>query len=157
MSLTAKKSLSNIAIGVALPCALWLAPFASQASGYKMVVLNDAMPETSVQTPESADTIAARINRCVELTKAAGKAQTDESRSVCHQAVTQARYDARQLGTDGRTLRAYAYTNRGVQRALMQDTAGALADFQTAVELKPDEITQFNLDKLAGSLAAPSL
>ncbi|HAT42533.1 MAG TPA: hypothetical protein DCS87_12550 [Rheinheimera sp.] len=148
MKLTAKMNLTKLATGVILPCALWLSPFASQASGYKMVVLSDALPTSSLQSPERADTVAERINSCVSLTKETDPAASQKAEATCHQAVMQAKYAAPKLGSDGRALRAYAYTNRGVQKAMQHDTEGALADFQMAVKLKADAITTHNLDKL---------
>ncbi len=154
MKLTAKTNLTKLATGVILPCALWLSPFASQASGYKMVVLADALPTSSMQSPERAATVAERINGCVSLTKQAITPTPQSAEQICHQAVMQAKYAASTLGTDdGRALKAYAYTNRGVQKAIQHDTQGALADFEMAVKLKADAITTHNLEKLNAELS----
>lgn len=153
MKLTAKTNLTQVATGVILPCALWLSSFASQASGYKMVVLTDALPTSSVQSPERAATVAERINGCVSLTKLADATEPHSAEQICHQAVMQAKYAATALGADGRALKAYAYTNRGVQKAIQHDTQGALADFEMAVKFKADAITTHNLAKLTAEIS----
>lgn len=158
MKLTAKSTLTKLATGAFLPCALWLSPFASQASGYKMVVLTDALPTSSMQSPERAATVAERINGCVSLTKQTITPTPQSAEQICHQAVMQAKYAASTLGTDdGRALKAYAYTNRGVHKAIQHDTQGALADFEMAVKLKADAITTHNLEKLNAELTGGEL
>jgi Flp pilus assembly protein TadD len=48
---------------------------------------------------------------------------------------------------------AAAYTNRGNVRLLRNDTAGALVDFQTAIELDPsDDVARENLNAIEEAL-----
>jgi hypothetical protein len=93
------------------------------------------------------------MNRCVQLTTTA----TLQAQAACHQAVTHSRHATGNHGKASRTLKSYAYNNRGVQKLKLQDKVGALADFQMAVELNADEITQHNLSLLVRQLNSPDL
>ncbi len=157
MKLTAKYPLTMLT--------LLVASFASQANGYKMVVINEdalapiASQANASQTIELADIqrLAAsktddefgrKMNLCVAYTRVGAA----DAANACHQAVMQARYSAAGQNDQLKTLRAYAYSNRGVAKAQQFDRVGALADFQAAVALAPNDINQHNLMKLVNEL-----
>jgi len=124
------------------------AAFAGQASSYKMVQLkDDAQHQADLPTVQEMKFDEA-MNRCVQLPTPA----TLQAQAACHQAVTHSRYAAGNHGKASRTLKSYAYNNRGVQKLKQQDKVGALADFQMAVELNADDITQHNLSLLVKQL-----
>ncbi len=131
---------------------LLAATFASQASSYKMVKLTaDEQHQTDAPTASELKFDDA-MNRCVQLTATA----TLMAPAACNQAVIQSRYASRGQGESGRKLKAYAYSNRGVSKLKAQDQAGALSDFQTAVNLKADAITEHNLQLLVRQLNSVS-
>lgn len=116
MKLTAKYPLTMLT--------LLVASFASQANGYKMVVINEdalapiASQANASQTIEladiqrlaaskTADEFGRKMNLCVAYTRVGA---TDAA-TVCHQAVMQARYSAGGQNDQLKTLRAYAYSN----------------------------------------------
>ena len=132
----------------ALILGLLTAAFASQASSYKMVQLkDDAQHQADLPTVQEIKFDDA-MNRCVQLTTTA----TLQAQAACHQAVMHSRYAAGTHGKASRTMKAYAYSNRGVQKLKQQDKVGALADFQMAVELNADDITRHNLSLLVKQL-----
>jgi len=137
----------------ALVLSLLTAAFAGQASSYKMVQLkDDAQHQANLPTVQEIKFDEA-MNRCVQLTTTA----TLQAQAACHQAVMHSRYAGGNQGKASRTLKSYAYNNRGVQKLKLQDKVGALADFQMAVELNADEITQHNLSLLVRQLNSPDL
>ncbi len=150
MTLTAKYPLTMLT--------LLVASFASHANGYKMVVINDDVLATlasqadarqpqalnqieQIANSKTDDAFGRAMNLCVAYTRAGAT----EAPQACHQAVIQARYSIEGRSAASKTLRAYAYSNRGVARVKLNDKVGALADFQTAVALSPNAINQHNL------------
>lgn len=121
-----------------------------QARSFKMVQLSAVPEPTSQQASVSGlagQKFDQNMNRCVELTVLTQQSNAGpqlQAQSACHQAVIEARNNARS-GGNSRTLTAYAYTNRGVQKLQQSDKTGALADFQTAVKLQANAITEHNL------------
>lgn len=157
MKLTAKYTLTMLT--------LLAASFASHADGYKMVVINEDIlaPLASQTTAEQGldlkniqqlagqktqDAFSRQMNLCVAHTRAGDANAAD----ICHQAVMQSTYSAGRRSGQQKTLRAYAYSNRGVAKVQRHDKVGALADFQTAVALVPDDINQHNLMKLVNDI-----
>jgi len=157
MKLTAKYPLTMLT--------LLVASFASQANGYKMVVINeDALAPIASQAnadqtialadiqrlaaSKTEDEFGRKMNLCVAYTRLGAA----DAATLCHQAVMQARYSAAGQHDQLKTLRAYAYSNRGVAKAQIHDKVGALADFQAAVALAPNDINQHNLTKLVNEL-----
>lgn len=127
----------------------------AHARGFKMVQLSadQQQPELhSAQTNTQARQLDDVINRCVQLTLAAPA--NDEAQTACHQAVIEAQHNSGR-GVSNRALKAYAYNNRGVQKLQHSDRTGALADFQAAVALKADAITEHNLQLLSRQLNKP--
>lgn len=132
----------------ALILSLLAAAFAGQASSYKMVQVKDEAQHQADRPTTLEMKFDDAMNRCVQLTTTV----TIQAQAACHQAVMHSRYAAGTHGKASRTLQAYAYNNRGVQKLKQQDKVGALADFQKAVELNADEITQHNLALLVKQL-----
>lgn len=126
----------------------------SQASSFKMVQLSADTQQTELVSL-AEQKFDQSMNRCVQLTalakEPASAGQTAQAQSACHQAVIEARHNGRS-GDGSRTLKAYAYTNRGVQKLQQSDKTGALADFQTAFSLKANAITEHNLRLLSRQL-----
>lgn len=127
----------------------------AHARGFKMVQLSadQQQPELhSAPITTQARQLDDVINRCVQLTLAAHA--KDAAQTACHQAVIEAQHNS-DRGVSNRALKAYAYNNRGVQKLQHSDRTGALADFQTAVALKADAITEHNLQLLSRQLNKP--
>ncbi len=127
----------------------------AHAGGFKMVQLSADQQQSelhSAQTNTQARQLDDVINRCVQLTLAAHA--SDEAQTACHQAVIEAQHNGGR-GVSNRALKAYAYNNRGVQKLQHSDRTGALADFQAAVALKADAITEHNLQLLSRQLNKP--
>ena len=139
-----------------LATSLLLASFASQAGGqsYQMVLMteNTATAQSKTQPAASAATTDPYIRQTRLCVAYSQQGQTAEAMRACHQAVMLVRQAGdRPVGMQ-RQLRSYAYSNRGVAKALSGDHLGALTDFQRAYLINANAVSQHNLGKLVKAL-----
>lgn len=141
-----------------LATSLLLASFASQAGNqsYQMVLMTEdkATPTAHSKTEPAVSAVTTdpyvrQTRLCVAYSQ---QGKTARATRACHQAVMLVRQAGdRPVGMQ-RQLRSYAYSNRGVAKALSGDHIGALADFQRAQLIDANAVSQQNLGKLVIAL-----
>ncbi|MBU1439364.1 MAG: hypothetical protein KJ930_02280 [Gammaproteobacteria bacterium] len=145
---------------------LLLASFASIAgsNGYKMVVIEEDLIAGAISAgnlssvlADSAvvkadDVFARQMSLCVAYAKTE---RFDLAAEACNKAVIVSRQNATRPTENVRTLKSYAYSNRGVSKILIGDNIGALADFQRADDIESSAVSQHNLNKLVMQLNGP--
>lgn len=147
-------------ISVALLPLLSAAALADSTSQYKMAIIEDSTGSYAIKTGEYRqgvsritqsvnqqdiyEQVARAMNLCVAY---ANLKQVQDAHLACDQAIALVKSINNSSGTS-KDIASYAFNNRAIFKAKIQDYSGALDDLLMSMEISDNQIAQKNLLKL---------